>query len=800
MSSITAGETLQRAIRALLISISLLPSAAWARERLPTDNHGLRTLGLSNEEVTELNRALEGELYESRNVMLAGSHPEAVEKCKSDVRCHCAEGRSEGSERAVFGNIGRIGDIYSFELVLIDLQSCQVENSIFASSDGEPLAHLKGVVQKLVTPLESISESATKSESDVDSAPALVTVITAKQIQQLGITSVAELFRLVPGFEVMDANWGDTVLHHGLPNTLLLMVDGVPLYDALNNFRYFPRDFMILLNNIDRVEFVRGPGSVLWGAQAYLGTVNFVMKAGGREVLNLVGQARGGTQKTAEVFASADQRTRLYAFHVSGTLQTTNGPTTVVDDAPISQAPYGPFAWGGNGFTNNQPNRYWDMSLKASLLDRLELDANIINSKRYFEIDPFGNLLNADAPGLWEKQWRILALSWQDKLPLGLRYKIAASRYEYYSWESFVFAPASTVFPAGIRSLQGHQTDPRLAETIEGRLFHDFSGSGWANHLLVSAAYIYQKTPDSLATLTGVYVEPPVQKVSFTSKQFPVPTAFMLDTLSFFDQLHLSGGVRFEHRVPFGPVVSTQGGLIWNRPDYGAKWIYSEGFRTPDAVALYSTVGTEGNTALRPERSRAISLEGHVQPFDWGLLRIEGTFVRIYDLLFRDATAADPGFLYKYVNRNSVQIYTATAEARFTSSLVEAFASYNFKHLDQAVDDKVIPVAPHTASAGLIVLPLRDVRAFATFSYTSPRPILELTSDGGSAMTYVRDALYTTTGVALTNLPYGFNVELKLRNPFGFVHYTPYLLDGNPNPLLERRTDSEVLLTVRWNL
>ncbi|GAB4248509.1 TonB-dependent receptor plug domain-containing protein [Deferrisoma sp.] len=113
-------------------------------------------------------------------------------------------------------------------------------------------------------------------------AAAAVTVITAEDIRRSGVTSVPEALRLVPGVQVarIDANkWAVSArgFNGRFANKLLVLVDGRTVYTPLfSGVHWDAQD--LLLEDIDRIEVIRGPGATLWGANAVNGVVNIVTR------------------------------------------------------------------------------------------------------------------------------------------------------------------------------------------------------------------------------------------------------------------------------------------------------------------------------------------------------------------------------------------------------------------------------------------------------------------------------------------------------------------------------------------
>jgi iron complex outermembrane recepter protein len=124
--------------------------------------------------------------------------------------------------------------------------------------------------------------SASRLMQPVQEAPAAVTVIDREMIRASGARQVAELFRLVPGFLVTYRNGhSPTVTYHGLADTyarrLQVMIDGISIYSPLyGGVEWY--DLPIGIDDIDRIEIVRGPNGASFGANAFVGMVNIITR------------------------------------------------------------------------------------------------------------------------------------------------------------------------------------------------------------------------------------------------------------------------------------------------------------------------------------------------------------------------------------------------------------------------------------------------------------------------------------------------------------------------------------------
>ncbi|MFH1776304.1 MAG: TonB-dependent receptor [Candidatus Omnitrophota bacterium] len=130
---------------------------------------------------------------------------------------------------------------------------------------------------------EDIIVTAAKREQKIVEAPSAISVITSEDIKQLGATQLGEAFIMTPGVHIgyTAANYmiaGGIRGFEKLPgNKTLLLIDGVLWqWDMYNRPAYYP--LPIALEEIERIEVLRGPGSSLYGANAMLGLVNIITK------------------------------------------------------------------------------------------------------------------------------------------------------------------------------------------------------------------------------------------------------------------------------------------------------------------------------------------------------------------------------------------------------------------------------------------------------------------------------------------------------------------------------------------
>ena len=164
--------------------------------------------------------------------------------------------------------------------------------------------------------------SVSRKEEKVSDAAAAIFVIDQEDIQRSGVTTVPGALRMVPGVQVARADsnsWAISIrgFNGVLANKLLVMVDGRTVYNPLFGGTYWElQDLM--LDDIERIEVIRGPGGSQWGANAVNGVISIITKTASQTQGNLAsvmyGNQEDGTVEARHGGAfGPDNHYRVYA-------------------------------------------------------------------------------------------------------------------------------------------------------------------------------------------------------------------------------------------------------------------------------------------------------------------------------------------------------------------------------------------------------------------------------------------------------------------------------------------------------
>jgi len=159
--------------------------------------------------------------------------------------------------------------------------------------------------------------SVAKGQTDLFASPAAIAVVTADDIRRLGLTSIPEALRLVPGMDVAQINAAEWAVsargfNAEFGRDLLVLIDGRTVYTPSSAGVFWDAQDVVM-DDLDRIEVIRGPGATLWGANAVNGVINVISKSA-RETQGLLvsGSAGSVEQDSVTVRYGGELASNLY--------------------------------------------------------------------------------------------------------------------------------------------------------------------------------------------------------------------------------------------------------------------------------------------------------------------------------------------------------------------------------------------------------------------------------------------------------------------------------------------------------
>jgi outer membrane receptor for ferrienterochelin and colicins len=205
-----------------------------------------------------------------------------------------------------------------FWLLTVGVSLITIEGAIFAQESSTPDA------LSLEELLNSKVYSASKYEQREAEAPSSISVISGDEIRRNGYRTLNEALRSVTGFYTKNHGSYSTLGVRGFAppgdtnSRILLLVNGHAINNNIDGSAPLENDFLIDMDLIDRIEIVRGPSSSLYGANAFFGVVNVIIRTGNNNRGTVISGEAGslGTYKETAIY-SLDRRGTQALFSAS---------------------------------------------------------------------------------------------------------------------------------------------------------------------------------------------------------------------------------------------------------------------------------------------------------------------------------------------------------------------------------------------------------------------------------------------------------------------------------------------------
>lgn len=256
------------------------------------------------------------------------------------------------------------------------------------AQDGEDVANLslEDLMQAEVT-------SVAKKPQRLANAAAAVFVITAEDIRHSGANSLPEVLRLAPGVDatrISGNRWAVSIrgFSQRLANQILVLVDGRNVFNPLFSGVLW-EDIQVPLEDIERIEVIRGPGSAVWGTNAVNGVISIITKSAaatqGKLAVVRAGNVEGG-YGLARWGGSAQEGNLFYRAYVSA--QNANSQQALdggdgQDDYRNRSAGFRLDGYGGDGSRWDMSGDFFDMESQVASSFQLPGIASGIGVERH---------------------------------------------------------------------------------------------------------------------------------------------------------------------------------------------------------------------------------------------------------------------------------------------------------------------------------------------------------------------------------------------------------------------------------
>jgi len=510
---------------------------------------------------------------------------------------------------------------------------------------------------------------ASGTEQNINRTPSTVTVITSDDIKNTGATNLTDILESVPGLHININPVGFRPLIHmrgGNSHQTLLMVNGNPMKDLVWAFGIFWKGLPVSI--IERVEIIRGPGSVLYGADAITGVVNIITKTAKNIENSEIGMRVGSFNTQTAWFQHNEQWNNFHIGLTADFSKTEGHDPFILADAQTSRDPANStapdnanYGWKNNDLRFSLTNKHWKLlanymkhsDLEIGMTGGGNLDPDTKTNDERYELDLLYNNQN------FNKNW-------------GVDTKLHYQDLNYSSGNGFQESPPTATAPDG---LINHMRSAERKIVIEvnglysGISNHNIrigSGYSWEDLYSVEQEVNFGTGPDGAQLVTGgSLVDISDTEYTFAPERTrTIQYLTIQDQWKFTDNWELTSGVRYDHYSDFGDTVNPRISLLWDTTsELTTRLMYGEAFRAPSFQELFSDSGRAlSNSNLEPEKSKNLELA-----FSYSPTKIFHLGVNIYKQIIKDNIYRQP------ISAGSrVKQYQNTGEQKTTGIEIEA--------------------------------------------------------------------------------------------------------------------------------
>lgn len=515
-------------------------------------------------------------------------------------------------------------------------------------------------------------------------APAVASVITAADIAAMGASDLDQVLESVPGIHVNRGPNSNNPLYvvRGIVSSytpqVLVLENGVPLTTAFignkgNIWGGYPTE------QISRVEIIRGPGSALYGSDAFSGVINIITK-GAAEARGTEVGARAGSFQSRDGWIQHGGKLGPVDVAAYVRYGETNGNDAIIgaDAQSRNDTLFHTHASLAPGRLNNE------MKAIDAGLDLVygQWRARLGYKKRY-DMGSGAGIASALDPAGREVGERITSsLSWAEPLVTrdwGLGANLSTQQYsqEVPTWYDLL--PAGATFPTGtfVNGMIGAPETWERTYRLSG--YADYSGLRdhrarlgvghddidlYRTREFRNFSYAPNGTPIPLpavieTTNTLPFLRPQRRKIDYL---------YLQDEWNLVQDWTLTAGVRHDHYSDFGGTTNPRLALVWDASfDLTAKLLYGRAFRAPSFSESYGITNPValGNPNLQPERNATTELT-----FAWQAradATVNLTFYH-YDMknIIRVVPNATPGTGGTYANTGNQNGHGIELESNWT--------------------------------------------------------------------------------------------------------------------------------------
>jgi outer membrane receptor for ferrienterochelin and colicins len=582
---------------------------------------------------------------------------------------------------------------------------------------------------------------ASKFDQKIIEAPSSVSIVSSDDIKKYGYRTLAEILRSLRSFLVTNDRNYSFIGVRGFGRTgdynshILIVIDGHRINDNVFDSVLVGNEFILDVDLIDRVEVIRGPGSSLYGNNAFFAVINIITRSG-RDL------------KSAELSGSAGSYD-TYKGRLSLGHRFENGLDIIASGSILdSKGQNLFFREFDNPADNNGIAKDCDFERNHTLFSKLSfhdftLEATHVSRTKGIPTASFGTDFNDPRNRTTDEQSYVdLKYEHQFENELSVLARLRYDRYHYDG--TYVF---SKVLNQDIA--EGEWWGGEVVVNKEMLQKH---------HITAGAEYQFNTKQEQRN-----YNESPYSLYLDDKRNSKKWALYIQDEFKILDNLILNAGVRYDHYDTFGETTNPRLALIYKPFERSIfKFLYGTAFRAPNVYELYyeTPAGEQkSNPDLKPEKIKTYELV-YEQYFGNNFRMTTAAFYnKVTQLISQYIDPVDGQLVFKNADEVEAKGFEFELEIQMESG-IQGRLSYTFQKTEDALTGNALVNSPKHLAKFNIIVPLFQDKLFVGMEeqYASKRKTLSGKN--------IDHSLVTNLTLFSQNLTKGLEMSASIYNLF----------------------------------
>jgi outer membrane receptor for ferrienterochelin and colicins len=609
--------------------------------------------------------------------------------------------------------------------------------------------------------------SAAKVSQRIGELPSTIYIISSSEIREKGYFTLDEVLSDLPGFQFRNIlGFNSYIFQRGVPNQnnlILLLIDGVQVNELNSGGFYGGGQYN--LSNVERIEVVYGPASVAYGTNAVTGIINIITKNATENQIEAASLIGSFNTVSCEASYCRSNEKKNIGVRISGMYKQS-------DKADLRGTA------GDNNWTDlmeNYENDYsLDLKIKAgnfymgtNFLQKQASTTTIVKSTGTLYKD-YGTLWNIRFVNNYLKFDKILSEHFILNSSMYNRNATVLDNTIYYVLDTAQVGYYRPNNLTGCEAIVSYNSD-KIFSCIGGIM---------AEYEQLAKNYSITYS-DSSGQRPSAPQKPPMLKNNLIS-------IFVRPQLTLFNNLFLSGGIRFDQSSIYDQVFTPRAGLNYHFRDHIFRFSYAEAFRAPKPWDYYDGLG---NTSLLPEKM--LSLESSVSlSFTENIyMDLNGYKNKLENAIIKELNEEG----YRWVNEGVVNTDGFEIYFRYTSQKFKSALNYTFNNSYNENHEPIPEISKHCANVSITYSIYRHLKVNLRANYYGKRENPKVITTTNN---YTINPCFVVNGTLYFFEIKGFTMQFIVKNLLNKEYYHP----SNRIPDRYRQPQRTIMFSVGYSI